>query len=249
MIILVAAIVGVVAFAFLWKALAAKNRPRKLSSVASAAAVVLIAVLLLLTATGRLHWLAALAAGALPFLRGLVGLVAGPLVGNFVRNKLFGQGNPASAASPGPAPKDSSVATDDLHMTLHHESGAMDGDVLRGAFAGRRLSDLDLDTLKTLFGELAADDSRQLLGAYLDRRFPGWSDAHASSREHPAGESRDMDTEQALAVLGLDDGASQAEIVNAHRRLIQKLHPDRGGTDYLAATLNLAKKVLLGNRR
>ena len=54
-----------------------------------------------------------------------------------------------------------------------------------------------------------------------------------------------MDEGQALAVLGLDDAASKDDILAAHRRLMQKLHPDRGGTDYLAATLNKAKDVLL----
>ena len=55
-----------------------------------------------------------------------------------------------------------------------------------------------------------------------------------------------MDKSQALAVLGLSDGATEDEVMAAHRRLMQKLHPDRGGTDYLAATLNRAKEVLLG---
>ena len=82
-----------------------------------------------------------------------------------------------------------------------------------------------------------------MLEAYLDRRFPGWSD-ETTQRQAPSGD-RDMDRQQALAVLGLADDASEQEIVAAHRRLMQKLHPDRGGSDYLAATLNLAKRVLL----
>ncbi len=243
MIVALAAIVGAVAFVMLWKELAAKQRPRKLSNVAGAAAVVLIAALVLLTATGRLHWLAAVAAGALPFLRWTLGLLAGPLLSGMFRSRLHGGGERQGSAA-GAAPQSSSVATDELRMTLDHDSSDMDGEVLRGRFAGKRLSELDITALKTLYDELAAVDSRQLLGAYLDRRFPGWADAGAR-REAPAGD-REMDAEQALAVLGLKTGATEQEIVDAHRRLMQKLHPDHGGTDYLAATLNLAKQVLMG---
>lgn len=244
--LLLAAIVGVAAFLFLWRAFGAAQRSQRFKQLAAAAAVVLVTVLLLLTATGRLHWLAALAAGALPFLRGLAGLIAGPLISNFLRNKLFARGNAPPGAAPGPAPKDSTVATDDLRMTLDHATGAMDGEILAGGAAGRRLSELDLPALRTVFGELSAEDSRQLLGAYLDRRFPGWSDEAADRGGRTSAETTgDMDAEQALAVLGLDAGASKTDIIEAHRRLMQKLHPDRGGTDYLAATLNRAKKVLI----
>lgn len=251
MILLLAAVVGVFAFMMLWRAFGTTNRSHKLKRVAVAAAVVLLGVLLLLTASGRLHWLAALAAGALPFLRGLIGLIAGPLVGNFVRSRLFARGNATPGVDPGSAPKDSTVATDELRMTLDHETGAMDGEVLVGRLAGQRLSTIELDALKTLLDELATVDSRQLLTAYLDRRFPGWSDSSRNDDirgNSPPGSDGGMDSGQALAVLGLDEGASKDEIVHAHRRLMQKLHPDRGGTDYLAATLNLAKKVLLDGR-
>jgi hypothetical protein len=55
-----------------------------------------------------------------------------------------------------------------------------------------------------------------------------------------------MDRAQALAVLGLPEAASEAEISAAHRRLITSLHPDQGGSDFLAAQINEARDVLLG---
>ena len=251
MLLAIAFVVGGVAFAMLWKELAARNRPRRLSKLAGGAAIALLAVLLLLTATGRLHWLAALLAGLLPLARWAFGLVAGPLVGSWLRRTLgsgtFGFGSRPGAADPGAGspPKASTVATADLKMTLHHETGEMDGEALTGSLAGQRLSDLDLATIQGWRGELANADSLQLLDAYLDRRSPGWTDAPRDDAA-PAGAA--MDETQALAVLGLAQGASEEEVVDAHRRLMQKLHPDRGGTDYLAATLNRAKAVLVGGR-
>lgn len=249
MILVLGAAVGVIAFLMLWKEVAAKNRPKRLSKVAAGAAGVLLAVLLLLTASGRLHWLAALAAGALPFLRWTLGLLAGQVIRNWLGGAMgLGGFNPfqrTAAGGAGSTPSQSSVATDDLAMTLDHASGDMDGEVLRGSRRGQRLAELDLDALKALCHEFQAADSQQLLSAYMDRRFPGWRDAGQQGAHADSGA---MDTQQALAVLGLAAGASEREVVDAHRRLMQKLHPDRGGTDYLAATLNRAKETLLGAR-
>lgn len=250
MMAVIPAVVGLVAFWVLWKELTAKNRPKKLSKVAGAAAVALAAALLLLTATGRLHWLAAVAAGALPLLRWVLGMAAGPLIGHFLRSGggfgpfgAFGQRQQDSTQPGGNAPSVSTVSTADLRMTLEHESGDMDGTVLRGPFAGRKLGELGESELQDLHRALADADSLQLLAAYLERRFPGWAaDPQQNGRSAAPSE---MDEGQALAVLGLADTASKEDVLAAHRRLMQRLHPDRGGTDYLAATLNKAKEVLL----
>lgn len=240
--VVIGVVIGAAAFLVLWRELASGNRPRRLSKTGWTAAVVLAVTLAVMAGSGRLHWLAALFAGALPFVRWALGLIIGPLIGHFVRSRMHGAGTPPPGNT---GPSTSTVATDELRMTLEHDSGDMDGEVLAGTFAGKRLSSLDLAALQSLHGELGKPDSLQLLEAYLDRRFPGWS-AEDTERQRPSAD-RDMDKDQALAVLGLSSGASKEEIVDAHRRLMQKLHPDRGGSDYLAATLNLAKRVLLGN--
>lgn len=74
---------------------------------------------------------------------------------------------------------------------------------------------------------------------------------HRQSRQHSqSGSSGDgpMTREQALEILGLKEGASRDEIIEAHRRLMKKNHPDQGGSDYLARTLNQAKDILLKGR-
>jgi hypothetical protein len=147
--------------------------------------------------------------------------------------------------SPGQA---SRVRTAFLEMELDHDSGALRGRILAGRYQGAALDDLDVPTLITLLGEID-EDSIPLLGAYLDRRQPNWREgapddaATADSRRRPSPGGK-MTEQEACQILGIQPGATAQDITRAHRSLIKKLHPDQGGSTYLAAQINEAKDVL-----
>ena len=130
-----------------------------------------------------------------------------------------------------------------LAMVLDHDTGAMEGEVLEGAFAGRRLSELSAGEVQALLHEIEAagdHDSLSLLHAWLDRR----GEAHAQGQGGaPASDGR-MSEAEALRILGLEPGASPDEIRAAHRRLMRRVHPDLGGSGALAAMINAAKERL-----
>ncbi len=155
-------------------------------------------------------------------------------------------------AAVGPAPgQTSEVTTRYLRMVLDHDSGEMSGEILEGTFAGRQLGELDQAELIVLWRECRAADgqSAAVLEAYLDRTLgEDWREAAgAAPGGDSAGGREGMSREDAYEILGLEPGASDSDIREAHRRLMQKVHPDHGGSNYLAARINWAKDLLLGD--
>jgi hypothetical protein len=138
-----------------------------------------------------------------------------------------------------------------VEMELDHDSGAMRGRILAGRHEGADLDALPVETLLGFLTEIDAD-SRALLEAYLDRRQPAWrehAERDAAAGEGGAPRSGKMTKEEAYEILGLKPGASAEDIGRAHRTLMKKLHPDQGGSTYLAARVNEAKDVLLRRHR
>ena len=196
-------------------------------------------LLFLALITGKLHPLFAALAALVPLAYRAVGLYQ-----TFSTIRSF-TSRMKAGASPGPTPgQTSEVETEFLRMRLDHDTGEMDGTVLQGRYEGRALRELGLPELLELLDECRADrQSMAVLEAYLDRVHEDWR----GHRRPPPGRSPDgMSEDEARAVLGVGPDATREEIVQAHRRLMQRLHPDRGGSDYLAAKLNAAKDLLLG---
>jgi hypothetical protein len=171
-----------------------------------------------------------------------------------IRGSGLGFGGPFGSTSKTPGQK-SHIKTDRLEMELDHDSGHMEGKALAGRFAGRRLSTLSDKEAMKLLEELHQDGMPEaaVMEAYLDWRLPGWRDQDQDSAERAQSGRRRahatrMSTKEAYAVLGVGPGTSDEEIRQAHRRLMMKMHPDQGGSTYLAARINEAKEVLLGRK-
>jgi hypothetical protein len=175
----------------------------------------------------------------LPELFGLAGLVITGLIARALRNRPSG-----GFSSPGTGRR-TEVRTTFLQAWIDHGTGDVGGTVLTGRFAGRTLDRLSDSELLDLHEECRNDaDSLRVMEAYLDRRLN--VDWRTAKQPPPRGPRTDMTRAEALAVLGLAEGASEEEIKAAHRRLIRRTHPDAGGTADLAARINRAKDVLVG---
>jgi len=227
-IVVIAAIGVLLAARWLWRQPAAT----RMQTVTSVLLVVGVLAVLLALLSGRLHPLIAAAGGALLLLRRL-----------FAAKPVFDQFNTGNGAS-------SKVSTRILDMSLNHDSGDMDGTVREGQFAGRSLTQLSIDELLELLAQCRAEDAQSaaVLEAYLDRvHGDSWRDRVGAEpgAQHATAGSASMSAQEARDILGVAGSASRDEIVTAHRKLMLKLHPDRGGSTYLATKVNQAKKLLL----
>ena len=212
-------------------------------------AILAVAIAGYLTVTGRIGVAAMIAAGLIPII---------------LRARQIGR---LARSFHGPSPGQSSdVETAYLRMRLDHDSGTLQGTVLAGAFRGRHLDELSLEELTTLLQECRVNDAQSatVLESYLDRvHGTAWrggeedararGDARSGGHRGSQGGSRGggsapqtMTAEEAYEILGLGPGASPQEVRDAHRRLMLKIHPDQGGSTYLAAKINQAKDLLIG---
>lgn len=145
----------------------------------------------------------------------------------------------------------SRVSSKYIEMMLDHDSGALSGRLVAGPHAGRSLDEFDLAELATMMTGFDAE-SCALLESYLDRRFPAWRENAQGQRAGRQGgdpSGGKMTAEEAYQILGLKPGAGRDDIGRAHRALMKKLHPDQGGSTYLAARVNEAKDTLLRTHR
>jgi hypothetical protein len=220
----------------------------------------LIFFVLLLTVTGRLPLLLTLVGALMTFAFRFVHLLRFIPVLRQLCVQLgipwpptggWGGGAGPGPFGPGTSSDQSTVQSRFVRMSLDHRSGELRGEVLEGRFARRWLNELSLDDLLRLLAECRVDpESANLVEAYLDRvHGPDWRSKAQGSQgggQRQSASSGKMSAEEAYQVLGLKAGAGKQEVIEAHRRLMLKVHPDRGGSDYLAAKLNQAKDVLLG---
>jgi hypothetical protein len=249
-VLLIAAILGGGLYAF--RRWSQRVGPEQTRAVLKKTGLVVLAVLAVGLVIRSGSALLALLALVVPFINRLL-----PLAQTLMRmlmlkrqmGPIFRRGGYAGAAAAGGATGQSRdrsrVTTHHLDMELDHATGELDGEVLTGRFKNNRLSELDLPDLLELRDECLSDaQSVAVLESYLDRIHPDWRKAsgrRASSDRGDAG----LSLNEAYDILGLKPGATREDIIAAHRRLMQKLHPDHGGSDYLASRVNSAKQILL----
>ncbi|MFL1465045.1 molecular chaperone DnaJ [Marinobacter sp. HN1S83] len=231
-------VLSVVAWVWLRNQPPSQRKPAiiKLALIAGIGMVVVLAL------TGRLHFLFVLLAFLFPLLR--------RVLPSLLMGRMAGAGRGDAKAKPG---NQSHVSSDILDMSLDHDSGTMSGKILKGPMEGRELADLGESEFIELLRYCREhdEDSARLLETYLDRRFgDSWrADDEASAGGGESGDSGNaggpLTESEALGILGLEAGASREEIIQAHRRMMQKMHPDHGGSNYLAARINEAKECLL----
>lgn len=194
----------------------------------------LVALGIWLVLTGKVAGLVAMAAGLSPWI-----MRALRLHGVWKALRQFGIGAKAGRPSAGKA---SQVETRFLRMELDHDSGRLDGDILAGIYAGRRLSALTLAEAQDLRRQVQTDtETVQVLEAWLERVWPDWRETRSDSQPAQAA----MSIEEARAILGVEAGAGPADIRAAHRRLMLANHPDHGGSTWIAARINQARDLLL----
>lgn len=226
-----------VAFAawYLWQYIKKSPPAERKKMLRSWGLGVLVVATFLMVAMGKMHWVGAAIAAALTLVKVLAsfGIRAFPFLKMWQRN----------------TGKPSRIRTAGLEVTFNFASGEMDGSLFKGPFAGSTLNSLDEDSLNKQFAFFQGSDrqSALLLKSYLIKRgFSGYGPDSGANGQSGSLAGGNITKEEALQILGLEPGATQEEIVRAHRSLIQKLHPDRGGNDYLAAKINSAKDTLLG---
>ena len=238
----VAILVGLI-LAARWYVSAPPSSILKFIKWVAIAALIFLGVVLILTR--NFMWAAFALPALLPwFLRARQ---AARMAKNWSRMAGTGAGGTGTASG-----QTSEIETRFLKMYLDHDSGEMNGDVIFGQFAGKTLRGLALQDLIALLGECREDEqSVQVLAAYLDRyHADDWRDmAGLAASEGDVGSgvsSGSITAEEAYQVLGLEAGASTEEIREAHKKLMSKIHPDHGGSTYLATKINQAKDFLLG---
>ncbi len=211
-------------------------------------------LLIFLALTGKLHWLFLLLVGALPFFQRIAALFRGYQMFQSIRSQFSGmgagRGQQKSNTSANGNPQ-SQIETRFLRMSLDHDSGNLEGLVLNGLHAGTKLSELTQDQLINLLKVYRLEDheSATLLESFLDRAFDSqWRSQKEDENPNDANSFTNngkMTAEEAYQILGIPNDSDEDTIKTAHRKLMQKLHPDRGGSTYLAAKINKAKDTLL----
>ena len=240
-------VIGFGSFLLLMKLLWSGRVPSKNTRIILFTSIALIVVLGLLVMFAKVHPIVALLTMLVPYLKVISQLLITfvrmlssiVLLQNLVAPFRFGFNSDSAKHKHA----DSETQTSELAMKLNHQTGTMTGMVLAGELEGRDIDSLSDEELHQVYKTLREEESKRLLEAYVARHRPHLNENASDTNEYKDGEN--MSVKRAADILGVDVNANKEEVVAAHRRLMDKLHPDKGGSSYLAAELNEAKRVLM----
>ncbi len=166
---------------------------------------------------------------------------------------------PPAPTSPRPIPRAAPPAAAEvkkkptfpmLEITVDPTTGASGLDVRRGRFHGRKVAAMLYADVLLLLDECRRTEpaSARLLEGHIERLRARERQAR-SGRDRPASDPRNdgMSRDEAQQILGIEPASGPKEIKDAHRRLMLKIHPDQGGSNYLAAKINQARDLLLAS--
>ncbi len=211
---------------FKWRKLPQKKR----KSVAVKGILIGAGIIILLAVfTGRMHWLGAVFAGMLA-------------LGRFGLHALFRALPFLRILRSNPLINNPRFKTQYLDVNVNLQNGQIYGKVIDGPLSGKNLSDLTESELDQLENFYKGNNKASLYLIRVVRHKPQTSHGNQQGG-FPSTTTPTI--EEAFQVLGLSTDATKKDVIKSHRSLMQKLHPDRGGNDYLASRVNLAKDVLI----
>jgi len=143
--------------------------------------------------------------------------------------------------------KKRNLKTEWLNIEIDFKTRQVDGEVLKGSYLGTKLKDMNESSLQSLLKECSSDTrSAYFLRMYMQQRFSGEYQSQGNSQSNSV--ATEMTREEAMEILGLKGSPTDKDIRDAHKRLIQRLHPDRGGNDFLASMINRARDHLMSSK-
>lgn len=219
-----------------WKKI--KTREERKEFVYKGLVIGLVAFIIALAVFGRIDMLGAVFASVLLGLKYIIAF----LIRHFpFIARIYGVTNGFGLG------KKRNLKTEWLKIVIDFQSKQIDGEVLKGTYLGEKLQDMDESSLQELLKECSADTrSAYFLRMYMQQRFSGKYQSQGNSQTTNHG--GEMTTEEAMEILGLKGSPTEKDIRDAHKRLIQRLHPDRGGNDFLASMINRARDHLINSR-
>lgn len=217
------------AFVKLWRAWKATPENKRKPLTIKIVIGVVVASVILAAALGKVHPISALLAALVPLARFGFGAAM-----RFFPMWMQRSGGVAS------------FKTEYLNIQFHIQQARIDGEVIKGPHEGKQLGELTDTELDELASFYEGKDSKSfyLIRAYK-KQGRGQQGAFGQGQNQTPPSFGDPALEEALEILGLEGEPTKEEIISAHRKLINKLHPDRGGSAFLASRVNQARDVLI----